>query len=424
MEASSLEMINITKRFPGVTALDGVTFRVRPGETHALVGENGAGKSTLMKILGGVYPAGSYDGDIHIDGTARQFRTVRDSEKAGIAVIFQELALAENMTVAENLFMGNEIQRFGVIDGHKTHYRASEALKAIGLDIPPETPLGALGIGMRQLVEIAKALMRDASILILDEPTAALTGSECEILFGLLDGLKARGVTCVYISHKLQEVFRLCDSVTVLRDGRTVATRSVADLTEEDIIAMMVGRSLGNLYPHKERIPGETVLSVRGWSVRDPDQADRLRIRDVDLDIRRNEVLGIAGLMGAGRTEFAMSLIGAYGQRVAGSLELEGKPLKVRNPKTAVEAGIGYLSEDRKGAALNLLMDIRENITLSSLDKVSTAGVLDGNREIREAGGHANRLGVKTPSLEQTVSKLSGGNQQKEIGRASCRERV
>jgi D-xylose transport system ATP-binding protein len=410
-----LEMRGITKEFPGVRALDDVTFQVRRGEIHALVGENGAGKSTLMKVLSGFYPYGTYSGDIVLDGKVQQFATIKDSETAGAAIIYQELALQKYMTIAENIFLGNELcGTRGVIDWNRTYQRTGEVLKDVGLKLSPATRVIDLGVGSQQLVEIAKALSKDARLLILDEPTAALTETESDNLLKIISQLRDKGVTCIYISHRLGEVMRIADRITVLRDGKTITTQNKADMTEARMIAHMVGRDLTDMYPRKPHTPGETVLQVRNWTVRDPVTGD-LAVDDVSFDIRKGEILGIAGLMGAGRTELVMSLFGAWGQKQKGQLLLDGKPLSIRSAHDAIGAGIALLSEDRKRYGLVLGMDIKENSTLASLARITNLGVINKNEEIRRSGRYVKELRTKTPSLEQRAGNLSGGNQQKVV---------
>src|SRR6267143_4250995 len=322
-----LEMREITKTFPGVRALDGVSLDLEPGEIHALVGENGAGKSTLMKILGGVYPHPQYGGEIFIEGSAQQFGSVRDAEKAGIAVIYQELSLVREMTVGENIFLGREPRRLGVIRWEELYRRASQMLDDLHLSIDPHTLIRNLGIGQQQLVEIAKALSHDARILVLDEPTAALTDGEVETLFGILNKLRARGVGMIYISHKLNEVFRISDRITVLRDGKTVGTNSVAELTEGQVIARMVGREVGDIFPTVDHEHGDVVFEARNISVADPAVAGKKLVDNVNFSVRAGEVLGIAGLMGAGRSDLLMAIFGAHAGHMSGEIRIDGKPV-------------------------------------------------------------------------------------------------
>jgi len=410
-----LEMRNITKEFPGVRALDDVTFQVRRGEIHALVGENGAGKSTLMKVLSGVYPHGTYGGDIVLDGAVQRYAGIHDSEKAGIAIIYQELALVKQMTVAENIFLGAELKRGpGIVDWNRTYSETGRVLKEVGLKVNPAARVIDLGVGSQQLVEIAKALSKEARLLILDEPTAALTETETENLLGLLDALRKKGVTCIYISHRLREVTRIADRVTVLRDGRTVITEPIADMPTPRMIHHMVGRELTNMFPRKERSAGEVVLDVRNWTIEDPVTGEVV-VEDASFQVRKGEILGFAGLMGAGRTELVMSLFGAWGKKRSGEMLLEGKRLEVRGPREAIQAGLALVSEDRKRYGLVLGMDVKQNSTLASLHRISRLGVIDPNEEIKRSDRYVKELRTKTPSLEQRVGNLSGGNQQKVV---------
>ena len=415
MDDYILEMINITKEFPGVKALDNVTFKVKKGEIHALVGENGAGKSTLMKVLSGVYPSGTYNGDIVLKGDVQNFHNIKESEKAGIAIIYQELALVKKMNVCENIFLGNEFCDKGIINWDHSFVEAEKALKEVRLNINPSTKVINLGIGQQQLVEIAKAITKHADILILDEPTAALTETETDILLNLLIELKAKGVTCIYISHKLPEVFRIADAVTILRDGKTICTEPAADLNENKVIARMVGRELTQRFPRKQHTPGEVVLEVKDWTVYNPEIPDKVLIDKVSFKSRKGEILGIAGLMGAGRTELVMSIFGAYGTKISGGLTLNGQKITSRSPNEAIKQGICYLSEDRKQYGLVLNMDIKANISLANLDSISSHMVINSNEEIKTGEKYTNDLRIKTPSIEQKTGNLSGGNQQKVV---------
>jgi len=410
-----LEMRNITKEFPGVKALSDVTFQVRTGEVHALVGENGAGKSTLMKVLSGVYPHGTYDGDIVVDGAVQRFANIRDSEHAGIAIIFQELALVKQMSIAENIFLGTELTRArGVVDWNETFQETARVLSEVGLDVNPGTRVMDLGVGAQQLVEIAKALSKKARLLILDEPTAALTEREADNLLSILEGLKAKGVTCIYISHRLKEVARIADRITVLRDGKTVLTDDKTAMPEDRLVRTMVGRELTNMFPRRPHEAGEVVLEVKNWRVRNPVTGD-LVCDDVSFQVRRGEILGFAGLMGAGRTELVTSLFGAWGIREGGEVWLSGRKISIRNERQAIEAGLGLVSEDRKRYGLVLGMDVKQNSTLASLKRIARLGVINKNEEIKRSGHYARELRTKTPSLEQKVGNLSGGNQQKVV---------
>ncbi len=415
MDGYLLEMRNITKEFPGVRALENVTLSVRKGEIHALVGENGAGKSTLMKILSGFYPYGTYSGDIVLDGQVQEFHRIRDSEHAGIAIIYQELALVKQMTIAENIFLGAEVCKAkGVIDWNETFHRTTAALKEVGLKISPATRIIDLGVGSQQLVEIAKALTKDARVLILDEPTAALTEAEAENLLKILDALRAKGVACIYISHRLREVTRIADRITVLRDGKTVVTDEKVAMPEDRMIRNMVGRDLTNMFPRRARPVGETVLEVRNWTIQDP-VTEATVCNDISFEVRKGEILGIAGLMGAGRTELAMSLFGSWGRKRSGEVRLEGKRIDVHGAQDAIHAGISLVSEDRKRYGLVLPMDVKQNSTLASLKRISKLGVIDKNEEIKWSAKYVKELRTKTPSLEQRVGNLSGGNQQKVV---------
>ncbi|MFA6078802.1 MAG: xylose ABC transporter ATP-binding protein [Candidatus Omnitrophota bacterium] len=408
-----LEMKGISKEFPGVRALDDVTFSVRSGEIHALVGENGAGKSTLMKILSGVYPHGTYSGQIVINGSEKRFRSIKESEDASIAIIYQELALVKQLTIVENIMLGNEITRHGVIDWNESVKVAQRALEQVGLKVNPSFPISYLGVGEQQLVAIAKALSKNAKILVLDEPTAALSGGEAERLLDILKKLRSEGVTCIYISHRLKEVFDICDRITILRDGKTIATRDKKELDENKLIALMVGREIASVYPKKERHPGDVVLEVKDWTVFDPDI--NKTIADVSFKLHKGEVLGMAGLVGAGRTEFAMSLFHFWGRHVSGKMYLDGKEIDPTNPGEAIGFGISLASEDRKRYGLVLADDIKKNISLASLRKISKHTVVNENEEVKSAEKYSKELRIKAPSIEQRTESLSGGNQQKVV---------
>lgn len=413
-----LEMRNITKTFPGVKALDNVSIQVQQGEIHAICGENGAGKSTLMKVLSGVYPAGSYDGEIVYDGQTAAFRNIRDSEDRGIIIIHQELALVPLLTVAENIFLGNERATRGVIDWPETFRQTETLLAKVGLRETPGTRVESLGVGKQQLVEIAKALSKDVRLLILDEPTAALSESDSQALLDLLLELKSQGVTSIIISHKLNEVRRVADSVTVIRDGATISTIDArgGGLTEDRIVRDMVGRSMENRFPDRERRAGDVVFEVRNWNVWHPEQADRQMIRDLSMNVRAGEVVGIAGLMGAGRTELAMSIFGrSYGRNISGQVLMHGKPVDVSTVDRAINAGLAYVTEDRKSLGLILDETIRRNTTLANLAAVSSRGVIEDGRETEVAEKYRKAMRIRTPSVFQKVMNLSGGNQQKVV---------
>jgi ABC-type sugar transport system ATPase subunit len=408
-----LEMKGISKEFPGVKALDDVTFSVKRGEIHALVGENGAGKSTLMKILSGVYPSGTYSGTIAIDGADRRFRDTKESEGSGIAIIYQELALVKQLSIVENICLGGEIAKMGVINWDESYKLAEKFLKQVGLNVNPTFPISYLGVGEQQLVAIAKALSKNARILVLDEPTAALSEGESTKLLNILKGLREQGVTCIYISHRLKEVFDIADRITILRDGKTIATHNKSDLDENRLIALMVGREVTNIYPRRPRTPGEVVLEVKNWTVYDPDI--NKTVADVSFKVRKGEVLGMAGLIGAGRTELVMSFFNFWGRRSAGQIFLEGKEIDSKDAGTTIAAGISLASEDRKRYGLVLDDDIARNISLASLKKISRWSVVNAIEEIRSAERYTKELRIKTPSIEQKAGNLSGGNQQKVV---------
>jgi D-xylose transport system ATP-binding protein len=411
----ALEMVGITKEFPGVKALNEVSFKVKKGEIHALCGENGAGKSTLMKVLSGLYPAGTYTGEIQIQGEKKEFQRIADAEQAGIAIIHQELALVKDMTVGENIFLGAEPTKWGKVQWDQLYFQAATWLKAVGLNISPDTRIGTLGIGQQQLVEIAKALSKNTQILILDEPTAALTESEVEILMEILNQLRDKGVACIYISHKMPEVFRLSDSITILRDGQTVATLDRQEVDEDRVIALMVGRELTERYPRVEHHPGQVVLEVEDYSVYKKDNPDKKVIDNVSFSVRQGEILGIAGLMGAGRSELVMSLFGAYEGKASGKVRVEGKEVKIKSVADAIRAGLALVTEDRKRLGLVLGMDVKKNTTLANLSKISRLGVVNQNEEIKWSRKYVKELKTKTTSLEVAVGNLSGGNQQKVV---------
>ena len=413
-----LEMRGITKTFPGVKALDNVNLAVRAGEIHAICGENGAGKSTLMKVLSGVYPAGTYSGDIVFQGAVREFGSIRDSEDLGIIIIHQELALVPLLSIAENIFLGNEPANMGVIDRSTVYSRTRELLKTVGLSESPDTLITNIGVGKQQLVEIAKALSKKVKLLILDEPTASLNESDSDALLTLLEGFREQGITSILISHKLNEISRVADSITVIRDGTTVETIDTHDgrISEDRIIRGMVGREMADRYPKRVPDIGEVVFEVKNWSVHHPIHADRQVIRNIDFNVRRGEVVGIAGLMGAGRTEFAMSLFGrSWGQKISGEVFLHGRKIDVSSIGKAVKAGLAYATEDRKHYGLVLGEDIRKNVTLANLPGVSRGPVIDDMRELSIANFFRQKLKIRCSSVYQQTVNLSGGNQQKVV---------
>ena len=411
-----LEMRGITKTFPGVKALSDVNLAVLRGEIHAICGENGAGKSTLMKVLSGVYPHGDYAGEIVFAGQPGRFAGIRDSEQRGIVIIHQELALVPNLSIAENIFLGNERATRGLIDWNSTNAAAAELLHRVGLAELPVTAVAELGVGKQQLVEIAKALSKKVRLLILDEPTAALNDDDSAHLLDLLRGLRDEGITCVIISHKLNEVLAIADRVTILRDGRTISTLPAAGLTEDKIISGMVGRDLDHRFPPHTPHVGAEVLRVEDWTVHSPTQHGRVLVRGANLTLRRGEIVGLAGLMGAGRTELAMSIFGrAYGVGISGRLIKDGHEIHLRSVGEAIKNGIAYATEDRKKYGLNLIEDIKRNVSAAALGKLARRGWVDDNEEYRVADAYRADLNIKAPSVLSITGKLSGGNQQKVV---------
>ncbi len=416
MNPPLLEMRSITKEFPGVKALDEVSFQVKAGEIHGLVGENGAGKTTLMKVLSGVYPTGDYTGEILLNGEERHFRSIADSEKASIAIIYQELALVPEMTVFENIFLGHEIHRGIRMDWNETIKQSNEMLKKVRLEVNPSVKVKDLGVGKQQLVEIAKALSKDVKLLILDEPTSALNEDESENLLDLLRELKKQGVTSILISHKLGEVIGIADTVTVLRDGKTICTLDAhkGEVNEAVLIKHMVGRSIENIYPPRTwSAEDEIILDVRNWTAYSP-ALERTILRDVSFHVRKGEIVGFAGLMGSGRTELALSIFGnPEGYRIEGEMYVHGEKREFRHPRQAIKDGLAYVTEDRKGNGLILIQDVKTNVTLANLEEISENGILNNNAEVQVANDFRNSLDIRTPSVAQKVLNLSGGNQQK-----------
>ena len=418
MANTILEMRNITKTFPGVKALENVNLKVKEGEIHALVGENGAGKSTLMKVLSGVYPAGTYEGEIHYEGAVRNFRAINDSEDIGIIIIHQELALVPLLSIAENIFLGNEVASSGVISWQQTFNRTRELLKKVGLKESPETLITDIGVGKQQLVEIAKALSKSVKLLILDEPTASLNESDSEALLNLLMEFRKQGMTSIIITHKLNEVRKVADQITVLRDGMTVKTLDChkEEISEDVIIRNMVGRDLEDRYPPRDVPIGETILEVKNWNAYHQQHRDRQVLHDINVTVRKGEVVGIAGLMGAGRTEFAMSVFGkSYGHRITGEVLINGKPVDVSTVRKAIDAGLAYVTEDRKHLGLVLNDNILHNTTLANLAGVSNASIIDDIKEMKVASDFRTRLRIRSSGIFQETVNLSGGNQQKVV---------
>ncbi|MBM7716106.1 D-xylose transport system ATP-binding protein [Bacillus thermophilus] len=414
MSAYILEMVNIHKSFPGVKALDNINMKVKKGEIHSLCGENGAGKSTLIKILSGVYPSGQFEGKIKINGEVKEFHNIRDAEMNGIVCIHQELALVPELSIQENIFLGNEPHYFGVVHQSDMYNRTKKLLNDLGLNISPNEKVKNLGIGHQQLVEIAKALSKNAKILILDEPTSALTEKESEVLLNILKKLKSQGVTSIYISHKLDEVLAISDSVSAIRDGQFIGTRSIGNINKDDLIYMMVGRKLEKLYPRKKRISQECRFEVKNLTVYDTENPSRKVVNNINFKAYKGEILGIAGLMGAGRTEMATSIFGVYPGKSSGEVYVDGQKRRIRHAADAIEQGIALVSEDRKSSGLVLEMTVKENISLASLDRGSRL-VLDHDKEITAATQYVKELNVKTPSVHSIVNHLSGGNQQKVV---------
>lgn len=411
-----LEMKNITKTFPGVKALDNVNLQVEEGEIHALVGENGAGKSTLMNVLSGIYPYGTYEGDIIYNGEVCKFDTIKDSEAKGIVIIHQELALIPYMTIGENMFLGNERGHKYKINWNETNDRAAELLKTVGLKETPQVLIKDIGVGKQQLVEIAKALAKNAKLLILDEPTASLNEADSKALLELLLKFKKEGMTSIIISHKLNEVAYVADKITVIRDGATIETldKLKDDISEDRIIKGMVGRELSDRFPKREKKIGDIMMEVKDWTVYHPLYSERKVVDNVSINVRKGEVVGISGLMGAGRTELAMSLFGkSYGDNISGQLFINGKEVHLNTVQEAIKHKLAYVTEDRKGNGLILSNPIKINTTLANLDAISSHSVIDKDKEYAVAVEYKEKLRTKCPTVEQNVGNLSGGNQQK-----------
>ena len=412
-----LDIQNVTKKFPGVTALKDVSIQVKRGEIHGLCGENGAGKSTLMKILCGVYPYGTYEGDVIYNGEELKLEgsSIHQAGELGIAIVYQELTLVPLMSVGENVFLGKEPIKAKSIDWNVVYANTQEILSRYRLDVDPRAMVKDLGVGKMQMVEIAKALSEDAKVLILDEPTSALTEAEIDKLMEILEILKSHGVTCIYITHKLDEFFRTTDSVTVLRDGQTVVTKPTKELTEELLVKYMVGREMTERFPPGNRQPGEVMFEVKDLKATDPNNSSKEVLSGVSFDLRRGEILGIAGLMGAGRTELVTTIFGEYGKITEGSIILEGEALKIKDSRDAIEHGISLVPEDRKGQGLILIQTILNNVSLPNLGQFAKFGRLDKDAELRASMKQASNLAIKAPNLQVLVSALSGGNQQKVV---------
>ncbi|MBN1430598.1 MAG: sugar ABC transporter ATP-binding protein [Anaerolineae bacterium] len=412
-----LDFQNVTKHFPGVTALSEVSMQVHRGEIHGLCGENGAGKSTLMKILSGVYRHDTYEGDVYYEGKELRLGTgaIRQAIEEGIAIVYQELTLVPNMTVGENVYLGKEPIRNGVVDWNKLYADTQEILTKYELDVHSQTPVKHLGVGKMQMVEIAKALSEDAKILILDEPTSALTEAEIDKLIEILKTLKSHGVTCIYITHRLEELFRVTDSVTVLRDGKAVTTQPTEDLTIEKLVRYMVGREMKERFPPGTRQPGEVILEVENLYANDPRDAGHTLLSDVSFNVRKGEILGIAGLMGSGRTELVTTIFGEYGKITSGTIRIEGREVHTRSARAVMREGISLVPEDRKGKGLVLRQSVLKNISLPNLDQFSSFFQIDSDAELQAANQQAKDLDIKAPNLQIPCDTLSGGNQQKVV---------
>jgi putative multiple sugar transport system ATP-binding protein len=411
-------MRGITKTFPGVTALDDVSLTVQRGEIHAICGENGAGKSTLMKVLSGVYPFGTYSGDIVYENQVKKFLNIRDSEHEGIVIIHQELALSPYLSIAENIFLGNEIRKFGLIDWNQTNKQAQLLMARVGLEEDPNIAIKDIGVGKQQLVEIAKALSKRVKLLILDEPTAALNDEDSAHLLDLLRQLKGQGISSIIISHKLNEIEAIADTTTIIRDGKAIESLSMAteQVSQERIIKGMVGREMENRYPARTPQIGEEILRVEDWVAYHPIDANRLIVDGISINVKRGEIVGLAGIMGAGRTEFARSLFGrSYGTNISGRVFKNGQEIKVRTIREAIDNGIAYATEDRKRFGLNLIEDIKRNISLASLKSFVTFGLVNGNEEYKKASEYRESMNIKAPSVNSVTGQLSGGNQQKVV---------
>ena len=412
-----LEIENVTKRFPGVTALKDVSFKVKSGQIHGICGENGAGKSTLMKILSGVYPYGTYDGKIRFNDEELKFSgsSIRHAIEKGIAIVYQELALIPQMTVGENIFLGREPHIGGNINWDKLYSDTEKILKKYDLDISYISKISSLGVGKQQMVEIAKALSEDAKLLILDEPTSALTEAEVDTLMNILKLLKSKGVTCLYISHKIEEFFRITDTITVLRDGEHVNTLTTKDTNIEKVIAMMVGREMTERFPEGNRKPSKVVLEVNNFSVYDPENPDKEKIKNVSFDVREGEILGVAGLMGSGRTELVTSIFGEYGKKASGNVKINGKVVKISSAKEAMDNRLNLVPEDRKKLGLVVMQSIIKNISLPNIKQFSGFLTINKNKELHECEQISQKVNIKCSSLHDIVNSLSGGNQQKVV---------
>lgn len=411
-----LEFQNVTKQFPGVIAVNDVSLKIRRGEIHGLCGENGAGKSTLMKILSGVYPYGTYEGTVLYEGNKLKLESssIRQATEEGIATVYQELTLVPGLTVGENVFLGKEPVEMGSINWDRLYADTRDVLTKYNLDIQPQSIVKNLGVGKMQMTEIAKALAENAKILILDEPTSALTEAEIDKLMEILRTLKAHGVTCIYITHKLEEFFRIADTITVMRDGKIMTSQPTQDLTREKLVSYMVGREMKERFPKGNRTPGEVIFEVDELHAQDPN-ANREIIKGVTFDLRKGEILGIAGLMGSGRTELVMTIFGEYGKITQGKMKLEGREIKPTSSRQAMLQGLSLIPEDRKRHGLVLIQSVLKNISLANLDQFASFFRIDDNAELNAATQFAHSLSIKAPNLHVRVESLSGGNQQKVV---------
>lgn len=418
MSNSILEMRSITKTFPGVMALEEVSLTVERGEIHAICGENGAGKSTLMKVLSGVYGFGTYEGDIVFEDKIKKFSNIRDSEAEGIVIIHQELALSPHLSIAENIFLGNEVKSFGLINWNKTNKEAAALMARVGLSENPNTAIKDIGVGKQQLVEIAKALSKRVKLLILDEPTAALNDEDSSHLLDLLRHLKGQGITSIIISHKLNEIENIADTTTIIRDGKMIESLKMKkdSVSQERIIRGMVGRDMENRYPSRTPEIGEEILRVENWTAHHPIDSSRVVVDNISMNVKRGEIVGLAGIMGAGRTEFARSLFGkSYGTNISGRVFKDGKEIKIRSIADAIDKGLAYATEDRKRYGLNLIEDVKRNISLASLKSFVSFGLVNSNEEFKKASEYRESMNIKAPSVLSVVGQLSGGNQQKVV---------
>jgi D-xylose transport system ATP-binding protein len=410
-----LDFKNVTKIFPGITALDNVTFSIRRGEIHGICGENGAGKSTLMKILAGVYPWGTYEGQIMHDGQELKLRSIHQAVKEGIAIVYQELTLVPSITVGENIYLGKEPVKTGIINWEKLYADSQEVLEKYHLDVPARSFVRHLGVGKMQMTEIAKALSENAKVLILDEPTSALSEAETDQLMEILRGLKKHGVTCIYISHKLDEFFKITDTITVLRDGKMIITQPTSKLNRESLVKNMVGREMKERFPKGNRKPGEVILEVEDLHAMHPQDISNETLKGISFNLRRGEILGIAGLMGSGRTELVMTMFGEYGKITQGKIKMEGREITIHSSRQAMLYGISLVPEDRKMHGLVLIQSILRNISLANLDRFSTWFRIDDVAELKESTDFAKSLAIKASNLNAMAESLSGGNQQKTV---------